>query len=368
MKKHHFKIGALMSLIVILSILAVKLFIPTVVPVEPTKKQNLDLSLVQNDFYIDEANYEDSMQQIVVPYLSQYEHSNYFTTSDNAKIYYKQYLLEQPKGHIAISHGFTESSQKYDEVIYYFLMEGYNVSILEHRNHGYSDRMVDDPSKVHIEDFNTYVEDFKTFMDTVVMPTVTDEPCYLYAHSMGGAIGARFLETSPEYFDAAVLSAPMLEIETGGIPIPLAKFISKAATLTGFGKSYVLGHGPFEETYNFENASTSSETRYKYIYNKKINDPMIRTNGATFNWLSASLKGSELASKNSDKINIPVLLFQSGHDTLVKPNGQNTFVNNAPQATLIYVADAKHELYCEVQEIMVPYFNTIFNFFNELDS
>ena len=95
---------------------------------------------------------------------------------------------------------------------------------------------------------------------------------------------------------------------------------------------------------------------------------MIRTNGATFNWLSASLKGSELASENSDKVNIPVLLFQSGQDTLVKPNGQNTFVNNAPQATLIYVADAKHELYCEVQEIMVPYFNTIFNFFNELDS
>ena len=52
----------------------------------------------------------------------------------------------------------------------------------------------------------------------------------------------------------------------------LAKFISKAATLTGFGKSYVLGHGPFEETYSFENASTSSEPRYKYIYNKKINE------------------------------------------------------------------------------------------------
>ena len=34
---------------------------------------------------------------------------------------------------------------------------------------------------------------------------------------MGGAIGAKFLEDYPEYFDRAVLSSPMLEINTGKI-------------------------------------------------------------------------------------------------------------------------------------------------------
>ena len=47
------------------------------------------------------------------------------------KIHMLQYLsdIDMPKGVVVISHGFTESAVKYDEVAYYFLKEGYHVYI-----------------------------------------------------------------------------------------------------------------------------------------------------------------------------------------------------------------------------------------------
>ena len=59
-----------------------------------------------------------------------------------------QYLsdIDMPKGVVVISHGFTESAVKYDEVAYYFLKEGYHVYIPEHCGHGRSYRLTADPS------------------------------------------------------------------------------------------------------------------------------------------------------------------------------------------------------------------------------
>ena len=42
-----------------------------------------------------------------------------------------------------------------------------------------------------------------------------EQKLFLFAHSMGGAIGADFLEEYPEYFNSAILSAPMFQVNTG---------------------------------------------------------------------------------------------------------------------------------------------------------
>ena len=43
---------------------------------------------------------------------------------------------------------------------------------------------------------------------------------------MGGGIAARFVEMYPEYFAAAVLSAPMMEVDTGSVNATLARTIA----------------------------------------------------------------------------------------------------------------------------------------------
>lgn len=97
---------------------------------------------------IHENEYEEIMKNIVTPYLLSHRRELYVPGADypfrneskriTGKIHMLQYLsdIDMPKGVVVISHGFTESAVKYDEVAYYFLKEGYHVYIPEHCGHG----------------------------------------------------------------------------------------------------------------------------------------------------------------------------------------------------------------------------------------
>lgn len=90
---------------------------------------------------IHENEYEEIMKNIVTPYLLSHRRELYVPGADypfrneskriTGKIHMLQYLsdIDMPKGVVVISHGFTESAVKYDEVAYYFLKEGYHVYI-----------------------------------------------------------------------------------------------------------------------------------------------------------------------------------------------------------------------------------------------
>lgn len=324
----------------------------------------LDLTKTDNPFYLDETQYEKEMSEIVVPYLDHSRKTGYFTTSDGAQLYYEQYLNEDTTNHIVISHGFTESSQKYKEVIYYFLKGGYSVSILDYRGHGYSQRFTEDPSKVHITTYDTYVDDLHTFMQTIVYPSCSKN-YFLYAHSMGGAIGTLYIEKYPDAFQGAVLSAPMMSIHTGKTPTSVSRLLAQVINLIGLKENYIPGQGPYDPTLDFEGSCATSMPRYLYQSKLKIDDKSLQLNGGSIAWLKASFNATDKLIKDSELANLPILIFQAENDTLVKPEGHSRFISNAPQASLIFVKDAKHELYNTPNTLLIPYFNTIFDFYQQ---
>ena len=77
---------------------------------------------------IHENEYEETMKNIVMPYLLSHRRELYVPGADypfrneskriTGKIHMLQYLsdIDMPKGVVVISHGFTESAVKYDEV------------------------------------------------------------------------------------------------------------------------------------------------------------------------------------------------------------------------------------------------------------
>ena len=67
--------------------------------------------------------------------------SGYFKGCNNISIYYEKFIVENEKGSIVISHGFTECLEKFTELIYYFTEMGYSVYGLEHRGHGRSSNL-----------------------------------------------------------------------------------------------------------------------------------------------------------------------------------------------------------------------------------
>lgn len=322
-----------------------------------------------SNIYISEKDYCEDMKNIVEPYINNKIDTGYIYGDENKKIYYEKYLVENSKANIVISHGYTESLDKYHEIIYYFLKNGYNVFGIEHRGHGRSDTLgLEDNTQIDVRKFSQYVIDLKNFMNEIVMPNSNEKKMFLYAHSMGGAIGAKFLEDYPEYFDGAVLSSPMLGIYTGKMPSFLAELIVKISVALGRGDNYVIGMRGYAPDYKLDRLATSSVNRYNYYHEIIEDQETFQCGGACYNWTNESMNAINeiIKYENVSKIEIPVIIFQAGNDTYVNEKGQNKFAKSAKQCELKIIKESKHELYRENDHIQKPYLETVFGFYKNL--
>ena len=289
----------------------------------------------------------------------------YFLGKENLNIYYREYIVENNKASIVISHGVCESAEKYRELIKILNKNGFSVYILEHRGHGRSSRLGIDNSQIDVEKFEYYVDDLKTFIDEIVLLN-NNKKLFLFSHSMGGAIASMFLEKYNNYFDCAVLNSPMMEINTGKYPAWFSKIFSRLLCVFGQGNRYLFGHKPFTGEVNLEASGTSSYKRYIRYLNRQIEFKELQTYGQSFHWLDEAFKAVRYITdeKNARNVTIPVLLFQAGKDTFVKSGGQNKFASYAKNCKVIVYNESKHEIYLERDEIFDRYITEVLEFYN----
>jgi lysophospholipase len=315
--------------------------------------------------FIKEEDYFGQMEQLVRPILEQNRKTGYFKSFDDARLYYECYENPQEKAAIVISHGFCEFTQKFEEVIFYFFRAGYTVYILDHRGHGYSERMVEDGGKVYIHSYEEYVQDFHSFITKIVVKENRHKKLVLYAHSMGGAIAALYLEQHPDIFSCAILSSPMLEMNFGMVPTAIVWFLLLLIKLLRIEKSYAPGHGGFDGIADFKRSSCLSEARYQHIFSKRQQDKQYQTYGASCAWALASLRALRKLHKQAGLIKTPILMFQAGRDTTVKSGGQLVFARKTENTKLVRLPESKHEIYNSGTEIITEYYTEIFAFLEE---
>lgn len=264
---------------------------------------------------------------------------------------------------IVIVPGRSEPAIKYAELIYDLKDSGFDFFILDHQGQGESTRRLPDSHKGHVEEFKHYVNDFEYFINQVVMSkSPSNNPVYLIAHSMGGAITTHYMSQHPGVFKKAVLVAPMMEMNTAPYSETTALYYSKLLVSTGKGNDYAPDYGPYkpeEDTFE-KNFYTHSEARFnisKFIF---TNWTSLTVGGPTARWVHESLK----ATKNIDKLNvaIPIMIFQSGLDQVVKPGRQNSFCKKG-KCEIIHIPDAHHEILMEKDLIRDEVLSNIKSFF-----
>lgn len=301
---------------------------------------------------------ETSMKETIEPFLQACAKPFVLTGKEGNPISGTIYQLEQAKGSILISHGFTESQKKYREMIYYFLQEGYNVCIHDHRNHGHS-RLEVKPA-THVDNFTDYIKD----IDQVVQEKfqTLPRPYYLYCHSMGGLIGATYLVEHPEVFEKAVLSSPLFEVNRGKVPYRVAKGVANVLCLAGNGEKPLPGQGEFNPKEDFKNSAATCYERYKAYFTCQVEDLFLQSGGPSRKWTKVTFKACENILKNCSKIQIPVLLFQADWDDFVLPQAQDTFISKIKNGTQIFVPNSKHEIYLSDDQTLALYVQQILNF------
>lgn len=318
-----------------------------------------------NKIFISQKNYKEEMRNIVEPYLMKKLKYGYITGKNNVNLYYEKFIVENSKGNIVICHGFAEFTEKYYELIYYFVKERYSVFIIEHRGHGRSQRLGIDNSQINVEMFQYYVQDFKKFVDEVVIPESDNKDLLLFAHSMGGAIATWFLEAYTNYFKAAVLSSPMHGISTGKAPAILAKILSITMKLCGNEVKYLPGQVPYNRKKFFPSKSTSCKERYEYLYEKIKNNKEYHNGGSSALWYIESLKATKILTKkkNASKVKIPILLFQAELDNHVIPKAQDKFAAYAENCKIVHLKGSMHGTYFEKDDILCTVFNKALSFY-----
>ena len=306
-----------------------------------------------------DEEYNTALEDVILPWVKEHLIEEDFNSFDGGRLHYYYALRDDARAAIVISHGFCEFVGKYYEMMYYFYMAGYSVFFLDHRGHGYSVREVDKKDLVHIHDFHTYVRDMECFIEGCVKQKSVCGRLFMYAHSMGGAIAALYLENNPGIIEKVVLSSPMIEMATAGAKsyeIALVKLLSHVPFLA---KQFGPGQHGFDNIYKYKDSSALSEPRYAFIFSCRQKDEHFTTYGGSFAWTRESLNISKEIIKNAPKVQIPVILFQAGKDNLVEPQAQQEFCRLAKDARLVRYDDSKHEIYNATDDIRAGYIKEI---------
>jgi lysophospholipase len=331
-------------------------------------KWNGGYFIMNQTIILSESDYQTEMDTVVLPYLASRKKELFLEREKGKAIHCIQYQCDTPVGAIVLSHGFTESAEKYQEIAYYFLRKGLHVLIPEHCGHGKSYRLSRDPSLVHIDHFERYIKDL-LFVGSFAKKEYPQLPLYLYGHSMGGGIAAAAAAFEPQLFEKVILSSPMICPATANVPTSIAKIISSAFCMLHKGTDYVAGQHSYDGTETFEDSASLSEARFSYYKKIRSSEPLYQMNAASYSWLHQAFRLNHFLQKDAWKqIQAPLLIFQAGCDTYVINSELDLFVQKINQksirttAQFIKMPNARHEIYNSTPEDLKLYWNQIFQF------
>jgi lysophospholipase len=257
------------------------------------------------------------------------------------------------RGTVCIFQGRGDFIERYFETIKDLRSRGYDVAILDWRGQGGSDRRLSDPYRVHIRSFREYDLDLAAFMTEVVLPDCRP-PFVALAHSTGAVVVLRALKVH-NWFERAVLSAPLIDIAPVGLPRPLVRFVARLITLVGLGRLYLPGRPrrPMRADDFPGNPVSSDRTRYLRDCRTLEQSPQLGIGGPTFGWLNAALGAMDELARYSRKTALcaPVLIVTAGDDRLAYSEASRQFARRVPGVAAVTIAGARHEPLLERDEL-----------------
>ena len=310
---------------------------------------------------IKEQDYREFLTDRAIPFLESVRTEGRFISFGGAPLHWVKYESKDAVRSVVILHGFTESTEKYYELIWYLVNSGSNVYIYDQRGHGKSFRHTPDLTVTHVNSFEDYVKDFEFFMEKVVP---ADLPLRLFSHSMGGAVAGLYLEKHPDVFPKAVLSSPMIAPTTGGYPVFVGKSICRFFILFGGSKKRIFLSSEYPGEEKFETSCDTSRERFAFYEEFRRNHRDYQNYSPSYRWTLESLKVTRKLMKKGEpeKIKASVLLFSAGNDTVVDVPAQKAFAARVPNCRTITFSTAKHEIYYSTDDVMEKYVNMLLDF------
>ncbi|WP_168074684.1 alpha/beta hydrolase [Caulobacter sp. SSI4214] len=251
------------------------------------------------------------------------------------------------RGSVVLSPGRSEPLEKYFEVVEDLLARDFAVLLHDWRGQGLSARELPDRLRGHARGFKTFLSDHDALL-TAFEPRMP-KPWIAVSHSMGGCLTTLVLAHGETRFAAAVLSAPMLGLNTAGVPPWLAKPLAWTLSRVGLAGEYVqTPYDPLVQTFQGDGL-THDEVRYDRYQAQLRADPAIALGGMTWGWADFAISACDWlrASKGVEKIAIPVTIVGAELDNRVLNADARAIASRIPQGRYVEVPGAFHEILIE---------------------
>ena len=253
---------------------------------------------------------------------------------------------QSSRGTILLQQGYNEFIEKYFEVIEEFLKRGFSVISFDWRGQGMSEKMLDNKNKAFIQDFSLHDSDLEKIMKDIIEP-LFPRPYIGVGHSMGGCLMLSALYKHPDFFDQAILSAPMLGFKNEILLMPIIAILS----LFSKNDSYLLVSKPNmgKETPFENNDVTTDKFRYERTQRLVRKAPNLRLWGVTISWAKAvKNRLKSMRAKNwAEKIKTKVLIINNLNDQVVDPDKINIMSKRLSESSIIEFNSTKHEIFME---------------------
>ena len=256
-----------------------------------------------------------------------------------------------PRGSVVVSPGRSEPIEKYFEVVQDLLDRGFVVLVHDWRGQGLSHRALPDRLKGHAAGFKEFLGDYQALL--AAFETRLPKPWIALGHSMGGCLTMLALATGETRFAGAVLSAPMLGLNTGGKPARAARALAWIMARCGLAADYVLGDkgDPFTQKFP-DDALTHDAARYARFQAQVNANPDITLGGITWGWADFAFSACAFLrrSKGVEAVVIPVTIVGAGDDSRVLVADEKSIAGRLANGRYTEIADAFHEILIETDD------------------
>lgn len=259
-----------------------------------------------------------------------------------------------PRGSVILCPGRTEFIEKYFEVIGEIQRRGFCVFTIDWRGQGLSGRPLANPMKGHLESLDHAVSDLAAGLKLV--GDKLPRPHVMVAHSMGGGIGLRALQTRRIEVDAAIFSAPMWGIKAlGKWGLRFSRFMAAI----GSGGTFAPGSATVWRKEAFKkNIVTHDRNRHARQQALIMAEPRLALGGPTLGWVVAAADGFDGFEQPGAlaHLRIPIIVCSAGEEALVSNEAHEIIASHLPNAKHVTIAGAKHEIMQETDDVRAQFF------------
>lgn len=223
----------------------------------------------------------------------------------------------QPKGRVVIAHGYGEHGERYRHTAHWLKGLGWSVSSLDHSGFGRSGGIRGDASGIRpfVDDLALFLRQERRFdaervgatarlVDGIPMPPLPVCPQVLLGHSFGGLVGLLALLWHADTLDGLILSSPAVALHSN----------SKALVITARLLSWILPHWPIRLHGDKSRVCSDPVLVQRYEL-----DPLCHRL-ATAAFGAALEEGRAELLPLGEELDRPILLLESGMDTVVDPD------------------------------------------------